>query len=346
MSDSSPVSDSQIDVRTALERITDVVVFVGPQPTRWEYVSPSFGAFFDLSPATVREDATRILERVHPEDRDRVADALDGADERELDFRVERDDGDRWVHVHLQPIDEEDDAGVVGVMTDVTEQKRREQQLVVLHRLLQHDIRNDMAVITGWLDVLAEQTQGTSDIIKRVKTASEQVLNLTEDTRDIVQATTDKLATDREPTPLRSMVSIILEEKRELNPQATFELEFPEEEVVVSANALFSTVIRNLLGNAVTHSDKSDPTVQVTVEERSRTALLTVSDDGPGIPEDQSEKLFQMGERGIDSKGTGLGLYLCRQIVESFEGTIWHDADVTEGATFRVEIPLAAAAED
>jgi len=293
----------------------------------------------------VRDDATNILERVHPEDRDRVAEALDGAVvDREFDFRIERDDGqERWVHIHLQSVDDDEATGIVGVMTDVTVQKRREQQLVVLHRLLQHDIRNDMAVITGWLDVLAEQTQGTQEIIDRVRTASEQVLNLTEDTRDIVRAATDTLAVEHEPTPLRPMLSIILEEMRERHPEATFELEFPEGEVVVSANALLSTVFRNLASNAVNHNDSDDPTVRITVERGAETATIAVADDGPGVPEEQVGRLFGMGEKGIDSEGTGLGLYLCRQIVESFDGEIGYDDDAAPGATFRVELPLADA---
>lgn len=202
ISDDSPETpESPFGPEAALERVRDVVVFAGPRPTRWTYVSPAFEEFFGVPAATVAEDATRILERVHPEDQDRVADVFDGAtDDREFDFRVRSDgDGERWLHAHLLPATD-DGSGIVGVATDVTERKRREQQLVVLHRLLQHDIRNDMAVITGWLDVLAEQTRGTGDIIDRVRTASEQVLNLTEDTRDIVRATTDTLETEREPT--------------------------------------------------------------------------------------------------------------------------------------------------
>jgi len=341
MSDGSAAgADDAFDVEAALDRVRDVVVFGGPRATRWTYVSPGFEEFFGVPAAAVQEDATRILEQIHPEDRDVVADVSDGVtEEREFDCRVEGDDGDRWIHVHLQPAETE---GIVGVMTDVTEGKRREQQLVLLHRLLQHDIRNDMAVITGWLDVLAEETRGTQQIIDRVRTASEQVLNLTEDTRDIVSATTDAFATQREPTPLGPMFSIIVEENRERYPDATVELDVSDESVSVAANALLSTVFRNLVQNAVLHNDDPEPAVRIDVETRDGRAVISVSDNGPGIPEAEQERLFRMGEKGIDSKGTGLGLYLCRQIVESFDGEIWHDPDAAEGATFRVAVPLAA----
>lgn len=336
--ESAAGSDDGFDVEAALDRVRDVVVFGGPRATRWTYASSGFEEFFGVPAATVSEDATQILERVHPEDRDVVADVFDGVTrEREFDCRVQGDDGDRWIHVHVQPVE---DGGIAGVMTDVTEGKRREQQLVLLHRLLQHDIRNDMAVITGWLDVLAEETRGTQGIIDRVRTASEQVLNLTEDTRDIVRATTDTFATEREPTPLAPMLSIIVEEKRELYPDATVELDLSDEPPTAAANALLSTVFRNLVQNAVLHNDAPEPTVRVAVERRDDRAVISVSDNGPGIPEAEQERLFRMGEKGIDSKGTGLGLYLCRQIVESFDGEIWHDPAGAEGATFRAAVPL------
>lgn len=348
MNDTGSPNESNIDIYTALEAIQDVVVFTGPRPTKWEYVTPGFEAFYGIPKETVQDDATRILEQIHPDDRDRIAALLDGLTtnpkETQFDHRVRTSDGtNRWIRVHLWPIgsDSGDPPGIAGVMIDISEQKHREQELIVLHRLLQHDIRNDMAVITGWMDVLDDQTQGTGEIIGRIQTASEQVLNLIEDTQEIVHTASDEFATEPEPTRVRPILELILEEKRELCPHAEFELEYHGSDVAVAANALLSTVFRNLISNAIKHNDKSTPKVSISVTERAETVRITVSDNGPGIPEDREATLFKMGEKGPDSTGTGLGLYLCRQIVDSFGGSIRYEASESGGATFCVEVPLA-----
>jgi PAS domain S-box-containing protein len=347
MDDETSPDGRAIDIYTALETIQDIVVFTGPRPTKWEYVSPGFEAFYGISKETVQDDATRILERIHPDDRDQTAALFDGltADPTEMQFdhRVLTPDGtNRWIRVHTWPIapDPGDQPGIVGVMIDISEQKHREQELIVLHRLLQHDIRNDMAVITGWIDVLADQTRGTQDIINRIQTASEQVLNLIEDTQEIVHTTSDDFATESEPTHVRPMLETILEEKRELYPHAEFEIEYHGSDVAVAANALLSTVFRNLISNAIKHNDNPTPTVSISVATQGETARITFSDNGPGIPDEQESMLFKMGEKGSDSTGTGLGLYLCRQIVDSFDGSIRYEAPESGGATFCVEVPL------
>jgi PAS domain S-box-containing protein len=348
MSNGTSPSRGEIGIYTALETIQDIVVFTGSRPTSWDYVSPGFETFYGLPKRTVQDDATRILERIHPDDRDRIAARFDdlatNPTETQFDHRVHAPDGTtRWIRVHLWPMasDPGDQPGIVGVMIDISEQKHREQELVVLHRLLQHDIRNDMAVITGWMDVLADQTQGTQDIIDRIRTASKQVLGLIEDTREIVHTTSEEFATDPEPTHVRPMLGTILEEKRELYPHAEFEVEYHDSDVAVAANALLSTVFRNLISNAIKHNDTPTPTVSISVATRDEIARITFSDNGPGIPEKQEATLFKMGEKGADSTGTGLGLYLCRQIVDSFDGSIQYEAPESGGATFRVAVPLA-----
>lgn len=102
--------------------------------------------------------------------------------------------------------------------------------------------------------------------------------------------------------------------------------------------------IRNLLNNAVRHASSQ---ATVTLIEADGAALLTVTDDGPGIPEDQRERVFDRfvrldAARGRDSGGAGLGLAITRRIIKAHGGRIYVDPAFTGGARFIVELPLAS----
>lgn len=104
-------------------------------------------------------------------------------------------------------------------------------------------------------------------------------------------------------------------------------------------------VIANLIDNAVKYSpENSDVTVSIDLD--GKEGILSVSDHGPGIPIEEQSRLFQKFSR-LDSEdnketyGYGLGLYLCRRLIEAMNGRIWVESRPRQGATFRFALPLA-----
>jgi PAS domain S-box-containing protein len=349
--ESDPETDlpDDIDVYRVLAEVHDVVIVIGREPGRLDYVSPAFEEVYGVSPDGDRVETARVLDRVHPEDRDRIDALFEEITAEPVETRFEHrlvdgTGGERWVEIHLVPVhdDEGDVAAVGGVISDVTERKRREQELVMLHRLLRHDVRNGLAVVTGWLDVLGEDNEDDREVIDRLERASSQMLQLTADTRDAMQVASGGGRPDLEPTPVKPILQSLLAEKRELFPDAEFEVEGSVPDVAVSANALLATVLRNIVRNAVQHNDEPTPVVTVSVEERAETVRISVADNGPGVPEQRRDRLFQMGEKGPESTGSGLGLYLCRRIVDSYDGDVWYEPNEPEGSIFHVELPLSA----
>jgi signal transduction histidine kinase len=112
-------------------------------------------------------------------------------------------------------------------------------------------------------------------------------------------------------------------------------------EVRVQGNDLLEAVFRNLLHNAVVHNDKQTPTVQISTTVVDETLRIRVADNGPGIPDDQKEMIFGKGETGLESPGTGIGLYLVQTLVEQYGGAVWVEDSEPEGAEFVVELPIA-----
>jgi len=104
-------------------------------------------------------------------------------------------------------------------------------------------------------------------------------------------------------------------------------------------------VLVNLVDNAIKYSPDGGR-VQVKLEPNGRHMRIAVSDDGLGVPRNEQSRIFEKFyrldpdmTRGIG--GTGLGLYICRELVRRVEGRIWVDSEGDNGSTFLVEIPLA-----
>jgi signal transduction histidine kinase len=102
-------------------------------------------------------------------------------------------------------------------------------------------------------------------------------------------------------------------------------------------------VLENLFGNALKYAPGS--ALSVRVHSDNRAVTFSLHDDGPGIPEEYLPFLFERFYRvqaEASATGTGLGLYICRQIVLAHHGKIWAESVIDQGATFLMEFPLLA----
>jgi two-component system sensor histidine kinase BaeS len=107
-------------------------------------------------------------------------------------------------------------------------------------------------------------------------------------------------------------------------------------------------VIVNLVENAITHTAPKTGTITVTIKRHRNEIETSVADNGTGIPADAIPHLFtkfyRVSEMKSTTRGTGLGLYICKSIVETHGGYIWVDSTLGEGSSFTFRIPLGAVA--
>jgi signal transduction histidine kinase len=83
------------------------------------------------------------------------------------------------------------------------------------------------------------------------------------------------------------------------------------------------------------------PEIDINCEIRGEVVQIRIADNGPGIPDDRKERIFGKGEKGLDSAGTGIGLYLVRTLVNRYGGRVWVEDNDPKGAVFIVELPTA-----
>lgn len=204
-------------------------------------------------------------------------------------------------------------------------------QLQILERLFQRDSQDTVpkARVEKHLAQLTRQSQQISELIDRLM--------------DITRARTGSLALAREPVDLAELVQTVVQSHTPQLEQAgsTLSLDLPAEGLTGCWDrSRVEQVVVNLLTNAIKYCDGCP--IQVAVQIDGDDAVLSVADEGPGIPDEKQETIFERFERSGDLQrvgGLGLGLYISREIVEAHGGRITVHSKLGEGATFTVRLP-------
>jgi signal transduction histidine kinase len=138
---------------------------------------------------------------------------------------------------------------------------------------------------------------------------------------------------------LRTVLAALDQERRANDAEVTYS-ELPS---VRGDPDRLADLLKNLLRNALRHRGQASPRIHVTAERQSNEWLLAVTDNGPGIEADYLESVFKPFERlhGREREGPGLGLAICRAIVERHGGTIRAESDAGNGCTFRFTLPAS-----
>ncbi|MEO6876591.1 MAG: HAMP domain-containing sensor histidine kinase [Opitutaceae bacterium] len=213
---------------------------------------------------------------------------------------------------------------------------------------LAHDLRTPITRLRGAAE-LALQDAGGDPAEARAALAdcineSDRLLHLLETLLDISAAEGGALKLNRDHLDLRMLTERAVDLYREVAEEKNIALILDQPEPVdVDADAIrLSQAINNLLDNALKYTPPGGQ-VSLTARTDSGTAVLTVTDNGPGIPTEEREAIFRRLYRGDGSRsqrGFGLGLSLVRAIVESHGGTVTTDAAPTGGARFTLRLPM------
>jgi len=212
-------------------------------------------------------------------------------------------------------------------------------QLELLNQVVRHDIRNEVNL---GLDILrSARRQGSIDEenLERIEEILGHVAELTETARDMTEMIT---TLSDEPDPIRLAPTL----KREIanistvSEAATIEVSGAIPDVEVRVNELLSAVFRNLLTNAIQHSDTDTPEITVSCTPLAGHVAVHIADNGPGIPDEKKEIVFESGETLVGSTGTGFGLPLVETLLEQYGGDIYLSDNEPRGSVFTVVLPL------
>ncbi|MDS0221246.1 ATP-binding protein [Haloarcula sp. S1AR25-5A] len=222
--------------------------------------------------------------------------------------------------------------------TDITDLKRHEEQMEFFNSILRHDILNGMTVIEARAETLADDLDGTqATYAETILDWSRDIVDLTQKVRSVLSTMSDDGLTEAETIPLRPVIEGAVNKAASMDEDCTVETDI-DDGLTVVADDLLDDVVGNILTNAVEHGGPGS-TIEVTAKRVGSVARLHIADDGPGISPEERDAIFEKGERGTQSTGTGFGLYFVSVMVESYGGDIWVEDSDLGGSEFVVELP-------
>jgi len=223
---------------------------------------------------------------------------------------------------------------------EITERQERQQQSEVLQRLIRHNLRNDLTVILGHSRMLKDELDGPhADSAATINETADDLRGLTES----AQEAQDIIGRDAVRKPV-DVVELLDGELSRLQSSAevTVERDLPKTQFVL-ADVPIKQALRQLLANAVEHSDAAVPTVRVSVEpaaDRPGWVDIEVADDGPGIPEHEIATLTA-GEETSLQHGSGVGLWIIYWAVTRYGGDLEFETGREGGSIVRIKLPAA-----
>src|SRR6056297_1324482 len=240
----------------------------------------------------------------------------------------------------------------VSVLRDATERKKIERAKTDAVSVVSHEMRTPLTSIKGSLRLLQSGILGNFD--KNAKQAldiavrnTEQLLLLVDDILDLEKIQAGKMKMDKAPIDLVRLVDEVVEMNRgyadELRVNFHFETNRTEAIAYLSVTR-FTQVLANLLSNAAKFTSAGEA-VQVTLDRKGGFWRISVTDKGPGIPEEEYHTIFASFAQlpspdGKNRKGTGLGLAIAQRIVHAHNGKIDFVSKCGEGTTFFVDLPV------
>ncbi len=319
-------------------------IYITDRDETIQYVNPAFEEITGYAAGEALGETPRLLSSgEHDESyyEDLWATILDGETWRE-EVVNERKSGERYyANQTIAPIVDGDGAidEFVAIQIDTTERKRRERHLMVLDRILRHNLRNDMSVILGYVEQI--EAAADTDIAADASVVRERVqsiLSKADTEREIVRL----IAENQHPRAMD--VTTALEDRvaaaRQTWPAATIDVEAPDEATAVVIDD-FDEAITELLQNAIEHCDR-DPVVTVVVTVESDSVTVRVADNGPGIPE--QERNILTGQGDIDSlyHGSGIGLWFVYWFVQLSDGRLRFETNEPRGSVVVLEFPAGS----
>jgi signal transduction histidine kinase len=264
--------------------------------------------------------------------------------------------------------------GTVGNSIDITNQKKAEKDLIKAKEqaeeanlskanflaTVSHELRTPLNGILGISDILSRETLSPSqkELIKDIQTSGKNLLELVNDILDFSKLEIGKMVLEVKPFNPKKLVQDIIANimhqiaNKEIKILAKYDAEVPDE--VLGDQLRTMQILVNLIGNSIKFTEKGHIKIKVVLTSKTNNRAVidfVIQDTGIGIPKNKLNKIFDRFMQ-VEAKynrrfgGVGLGLSICKQLVEMMEGDISVRSKLNRGSEFKVTIPFYLAVMD
>jgi PAS domain S-box-containing protein len=354
--------ESEAKYRTLVENIPQKIL-MKDRNYRWVSINENLARDFGFRPEEVvgKADADlfspELAAKYHADD----VRIMDTGKTEDIEEKYIQEGKETWVNTIKTPVRDASGVivGVLGIFWDITERKRAGEALerirVDLARsnkeleqfayVASHDLQEPLRMVSSYTQLLAQKYEGQLDekAKKYINYAVDGAVRMQRLINDLL--TYSRIGTRGKPSELIDSHSVLGEALRNL--AATIE----ENRAVITNEDLpmvradesqLMQVFQNLIANAIKFRQKEIPRVHISVREQEHEWVFSVKDNGIGIDPKYSGRLFVIFQR-LHTKeeypGTGIGLAVCKRIVERHGGRIWFESELGKGTTFYFTIP-------
>ena len=261
-----------------------------------------------------------------------------------------------FMEVSSVPVRYDDETiGTLIIVHDITREKNIEKMKTDFVSLAAHQLRTPLAGIKWTLRAVSEEADELGDTSINIKDlalkaygANERMINLVNDLLNVTRIEEGKYVYDAEEININTVVDLALEEYRDIVESNGLELvvSYPEEDLpFVSADKdELTLVLKNFLDNAIKYTNEGKIFLSVESIDDGAGVKVAVADTGVGVPNEHKKKMFDKFSRAenvqkMDTEGSGLGLFISKNIIEAHKGEIGFDSEEGKGSTFFFIIP-------
>jgi signal transduction histidine kinase len=225
--------------------------------------------------------------------------------------------------------------------------QRQHDELITI---ISHDLKNPMASIKGYADLLLRRSARNPEDPNRrgLQVISDQIVRmngLLDKLLDLSRITAERLRIERRPADLTQIVAHVVRDLRTTTGREELALEGPEYRCIGAFDVgRISQAIEQVISNAIAYSPAGSPVI-VRLERSPGAAIVSVTDQGIGIPGGEHERIFEPFFRATNAgsrSGMGMGLFVAQQILARHDGRIWFESTEGQGSTFSIALPISA----
>ncbi|HEV8545146.1 MAG TPA: PAS domain S-box protein [Candidatus Limnocylindrales bacterium] len=261
-----------------------------------------------------------------------------------------KDGDERWIELSTYPVARAEEKGApdrqgetIVMLRDVTASRQRQAIRDTFIGVLSHELRTPVTTIFAGSKVLARDGDHLppttrQEIFSDIAVEAERLHRLVEDVIAMTRFGEDEGDVGSEPVLLQRILPGVIRSEETRWPGVSFVANLPAGLPTAVADPTYvEQVIRNLLSNAAKYGG-AGTTVTVSVDVQDAEILVSISDDGPGFPADESERVFELFFRSAGTAsaaaGAGIGLFVCARLVRAMGGRIWAGQRPGGGAEF------------
>lgn len=274
-----------------------------------------------------------------------------------------QDGGTRDVELSVAVIQYQGKPAAMGIMRDLTERRRAEEterkvlEYQELSRLktgflsmVSHELRTPLASIKGYATMLRSydrrlRPEERREHLEAIEEAADRLTDLVDHLLDMSRLDAGLLVLERQPADISRLIDEAVAEARLRAPTHELAIDIPQGLPWVDVDtARIRQVLDNLLDNAVKFSERGTRVI-VRAEAKGEEVVVSVADQGRGVPAQELPLVFDAMCRvrqrlGLDPGGLGLGLAICKGLVEAHGGRLWAESEVGKGSTFYFTVPI------